>query len=177
MGNSKWGWSVILLAAVAAGARAAEGDKPTVVTKHEIPVDRLGNLVRITGNCQPKSEVRPNGSFAIRIVRGDARGVQAIAGKVAISGAVIDRRGVENVRLVKSTVDHLAINDAGTAVDFATHSQDGYLKLPLVAEKDGTVAVLVYLETANGPVGFRYFLTPRGLSAEPAPAPKKKDKK
>jgi hypothetical protein len=171
----KAGLSMALLLAAISGAAAAESDKPVIVTQHEIPLDRLGNVVRITGHANPKSDVRPNGSFAIRFPGGEGRGVQAIAGKVAVSGAVI--RGMKYDRMIKSTVDHVAINSAGTAVDFATHSQRGSLTLPLVAEKDGPVVVVVYLETSNGSVGFRYFLTPRGLSAEPEPAPKKREAK
>ena len=42
--------------------------------------------------------------------------------------------------MVKSTADYVKINDGNNAVDLRTHSQDGVLKLPLVAEKALTIS-------------------------------------
>jgi hypothetical protein len=171
-----------LLTTVTLAQKPAESSGATTVSpKHEIPTDGLGNIVRISGNCNPKSETKPNGYFQVLFPSREARGVQAFAGKIAISGATIDRRGVETRYLIKSTTDYVTMNSAGTAVEFSTHSQAGRLKLPLVADKDSQVVVVIYLETVNGSVGFRYFLSPRGLSFEPVkknePVKKKEAKK
>jgi hypothetical protein len=167
---------VALSAAVAWGQKPKESADggPTISPRHDIPIDAFGNVVRIVGRCNSRAEAKPNGAFEIRFPPREARSVLVTTVKVAIRGATIDRSGVQSSRMVKSTTDYVKINDANNAVDIKTHSQDGALKLPLVAEKDAQVTVLVYLETANGSAGFRYFLNPRGLSSEPV---KKEERK
>ncbi len=165
----------VVCATAAWGQKPPDSAAPTVAAHHDIPTDKLGNVIRVSGKCNPKTQdTATNGHFEIRFPRTEARGVQTTSGTIAISGAVIQRSGVAITRMIKSSVDYVTVNKAANAVEFSTRSQEGVLKLPLVAEKDAQVVVLLHLETVNGSVGFRYFLTPRGLSSEPV---KKKEGK
>ncbi len=159
--------AITSLTSLAWGQKPAANTDRQVSPQHDIPADSMGNVIRITGHCNSKSPDTPNGVFSIRLPKRAARGVQITSGQVAISGATIDREGVQSNRLIKSTVDYVTINAAGNAVEFSTRTQDGVLRLPLQAEKDAQVVVVIYLETAEGAAGFRYFLNPKGLSFEP----------
>lgn len=170
-------WTATTLAwAQKSGSQPSSGKQsdPAVSPHHDIPSDGLGNVIRITGRANSKSEASPNGRFEVRFPRRAMRGVQSTSGQIAISGAVVDRRGMDSRRLIKTPVDYVTVNEAGNAVEFSTRTQDGVLILPLIAQKDAQVVVRLYLENTEDAGAFQYFLSPQGLSFQPI---KKKDKK